>query len=276
MPPLSRTPSGDLSGSAGVSRVDVFALGWFPFVGDTSYSRPNMLVEEHVIDGATEAYARSVWLAKGPASDAHPLCVLLDGEFYLERVEALTVLAQATKAGRIPAMTYVFVSYVDAGARHVDLTCNDRYARFITNDVIGWARARVPSIRERDHVICGLSLSGLQSAYIALHHPSVFRYAVCQSGSFWWKPEQFAQMARALSPIPTRFWLSVGDEETEENVSHPPTGLFQEISQIAGVEQAAAVLADSGADVHVRQYRGGHEPAPWKDEFAAALEWLLR
>ncbi len=74
----------------------------------------------------------------------------------------------------------------------------------------------------------------------------------------------------------TRFWLSVGDEETDVNVSHPPTGLFQGISQITGVERARAVLEDNGGEVHCHRYRGGHTFEHWRAELSDALQWLLR
>jgi hypothetical protein len=79
-----------------------------------------------------------------------------------------------------------------------------------------------------------------------------------------------------LPPVKTRFWLSVGDEETDTNVSHPPTGLFQGISQIAGVERARAVLEENGGDVNCHRYPGGHAIESWRAELGDALAWLLR
>lgn len=56
---------------------------------------------------------------------------------------------------------------------------------------------------------------------------------------------------------------------------HPPTGLFQEISQIAGVEKAAHVLREVGGTVCYNQYHGGHSLQRWRDELRLALPWLL-
>ncbi len=36
---------------------------------------------------------------------------------------------------------------------------NEDYGRFIAQDVVGWARAEVPSLRVGGHLLCGLSLS---------------------------------------------------------------------------------------------------------------------
>jgi enterochelin esterase-like enzyme len=76
--------------------------------------------------------------------------------------------------------------------------------------------------------------------------------------------------------VKTRFWLSVGDEETDVNVTHPPTGIFQRISQIAGVERAHAVLEENGGEVNCHRFRGGHAFTPWRAELSEALPWLLR
>lgn len=136
------------------------------------------------------------------------------------------------------------------------------------------SRPRLAAVPER-HLICGLSLSALAAAHVALLYPSRFPAALCQSGSFWFEPEAFARLVRERPPTRTRFWLSVGDEETEASVRHPPTGLFQGISQIAGVERARAALEDGGAAVRFHRFRGGHTFAPWRAELGEALPWLL-
>ena len=82
-------------------------------------------------------------------------------------------------------------------------------------------------------------------------------------------------MARQHAPVRARFWLSVGDRETEVNVKHPPTGLLQEISQIAGVEKAAQILRDIGGDVYYHPYHSGHSLQSWREELSEALLWLL-
>jgi len=70
-------------------------------------------------------------------------------------------------------------------------------------------------------------------------------------------------------------WLSVGSEETATGVSHPPTGLFQRVSQIEGVKRAADRFEALGATVRYNMYSGGHAAAPWRAELAPALTWLV-
>ena len=227
------------------------------------------------IKSTEREYVRSAWLIEGPKTD-HSLCVLLDGEHYRDDVRALPIFSTLMQRGRIPRMTLVLVSHGDAVARHTDFACDPHFARFIAEDVVSRARARVPSLTAKRHLICGLSLSGLAAAHIALLYPTRFPAALCQSGSFWLAPDAFAELARQRPPVKTRFWLSVGDEETDEDVTHPPTGLFQGISQIAGVERARAALEENGGDVNCHRYPGGHSVEQWRAELGDALQWLLR
>ena len=227
------------------------------------------------ITSTEREYRRSAWLVEGPKTD-HSLCVLLDGEHYLDDVDALPIFSTLMQRGSIPPMTLVFVSHGGAAARHADYLCDPQFARFIAEDVVSRARERVPSLSAERHLICGLSLSGLAAAHAALLYPTRFPAALCQSGSFWWEPEAFAHLAQEHPPVGTRFWLSVGDEETDAGVSHPPTGLFQGMSQIEGVERARAVLEEHGADVNLHRYRGGHAYEHWRAELGDALPWLLR
>lgn len=218
-------------------------------------------------------YARTARVLARPS--AGRVCVFLDGEYYLERMEAAPLLEALMTDGEVPPMNLVFLESGGPGARHTDFLCNAQFARFVAGDVLGWTRETFPDLPDGQHLICGLSLSGLAAVHISLTYPVLFPAALAQSGSLWWEPGTFAAFVREQSPIDTRFWLSVGDEETETDVSHPPTGLHQAISQIEGVQRGAGVLADAGADVHVHRFNGGHDFAPWRAELGDALQWLL-
>jgi enterochelin esterase family protein len=234
-----------------------------------------VLADELTITSTEREYERSAWLIEGPQTD-HSLCVLLDGELYRDDVQALAILTTLMQCGTIPPMTVVLVSNGGAAARHADYVGDPEFARFVAEDVVSRARARVPSLTADRHVICGLSLSGLAAAHIALRYPRRFPAALCQSGSFWWEPDAFARLAQERPPVGTRFWLSVGDDETDAGVRHPPTGLYQGMSQIDGVDRARAVLEENGGDVHCHRYRGGHAFEHWRAELSDALPWLLR
>jgi enterochelin esterase family protein len=234
-----------------------------------------VIEEELTIESTGGDFVRSAWLVAGPTTD-HSLCVLLDGEHYRDGVEAAAIFDVLMQRGVIPPMTLLFVASGGGAARHADYVYNARFAEFIAEDVVSRARARVPSLSAEQHVICGMSLSGLAAAHIALLYPTRFPAALCQSGSFWLEPDAFARLAHERPPVATRFWLSVGDEETSTNVSHPPTGLVQVMSQIDGVELARAALERTGGDVSYHRFQGDHGFEPWRAELGDALQWLVR
>lgn len=256
-------------------------LGWvdWKMEGDRFLKKANprttIKLEEHTVTGAATGYSRLVRLQRGPADQPHRLCLILDGEHYWRDMDAAPVLNALCESGKIPQMTFAYVGHVSGAARQEDYTCNERYSRFIGEEVMLWLRKEVPMLQDHGHVVVGLSLSGLMAVYLAIQFPQQFGCCLSQSGSHWWKHEWFAKMAREHAPIASRFWLSVGDQETEVNVKHPLPGLFQEISQMAGVEKAAMILEEIGGTVHYHPYHGGHSIQPWREELDEALVWLL-
>lgn len=227
--------------------------------------------EKHTLTSVSGEFTRDVWVLDGPTDQAHPLCLFLDAELYLNNMQAAPILTGLMQSGALPPMTCVFVSHVNGAARHADYTWSESYTKFIGEDVVTWARARNAEIQAADNLICGLSLSALAGAYVALCYPQIFSYALCQSGSFWWLHGKEFTLPRTKS----KFWLSVGDKETSTNVSHPPSGLYQEISQIAGVEAMVMRLQNLGATVKHHPYHGAHAIEPWREELGPALQWLV-
>jgi enterochelin esterase family protein len=225
-------------------------------------------LEKHIVADATMGYSRTVWLQRGPTGRPQQLCLFLDGELYLSKMKAVPVLNELAARGTLPPMTFAFVSHQNMKAREEDYTCNDRFGRFIAERMVPWLERKVPDLRPGHHLIGGLSLSGLASAWLALQYPEHFPGCLCQSGSFWWNSEHFTRMAPQRAPVKNRFWLSVGDQETE--VDEPP-----EVSQIVGVNHALQVLRSLGGTVHYHEYHGDHDLKYWREELDQALHWLL-
>ena len=233
-----------------------------------------MKIEEHVVQSSCCEYSRHVWLLNDAEEKSQKLCVFLDAEYYLDHLHTPKVIEDLRRQDIIPPVTCVFVSHLDAEARHHDYACNDQYSDFIAHDISRWAKARVAGVSLSDNLICGLSLSGLASAYLALKYPRVFSRSLCQSGSFWWNQEWLAK-ARLNVNSGSRFWVSVGDQEAETDITHPPTGLYQGVSQFAGSARMAETFKEAGASVNYHIFAGGHEIRPWQEELPSALEWLL-
>ena len=234
-----------------------------------------MQLEEHIVTSRSGDYSRKVWLASGTTAGPRKLCVFLDAEYYLDKMDMLPTLLALQSDGRVPPLDFLFVSNVDSAARHADYTCNPRFTEFIARDVVDWAQTRNNEIAASENVICGLSLSGLASAYLSLTHPDLFPYSLCQSGSFWWNKEWLRGQARALSSEPVKLWISVGDKERDTGISYPPSGMRQDVSQVEAAEKMADELRTLENDLHYHLFSGGHELEPWKQEVPAALKWLI-
>lgn len=234
-----------------------------------------MKLEEHIVKSSSGEYSRKVWLLNGAKGATQKLCLFLDAEYYLNKMDAVPMLIDLQASGAIPLATCLFVSHVNGEARHADYTCNPSYARFIAEDIVHWAKERNEGISEYDNLICGLSLSGLESAYLTLTCPELFPYALCQSGSFWWNKEWLLGQAKSLSNKRSRLWISVGDQERESGVSHQPTGMRQEVSQVDATENIVEELKLLGYGVSYHLFSGGHDTVPWKEELPSALKWLI-
>jgi S-formylglutathione hydrolase FrmB len=85
---------------------------------------------------------------------------------------------------------------------------------------------------------------------------------------------RFAEDLPAATRPGPEFWICVGSRETQAGVSHPPSGLHQGLTQVAGCVSAAAALRRKGYGVSYREYDGGHDPGCWRDDLALALPWV--
>jgi enterochelin esterase family protein len=214
---------------------------------------------------------RKVWVERGERDDH--CCIFLDAELYIERVHAPEIVREMFGENNEPAATCIYLSFGESIDRHIDFACNEEFASFLAKDLCPW----IDSLTERtnDFVLCGLSLSGLAAAFAAHRYPQVFRRTLCQSPSAWWNDEWLTGQIQDPALDRSKCWISVGDRETEENVTHDPTGMVQKTSQISSVRRLALAMGSSGVDVRVNLIAGGHDPTCWAAELPSALRWLL-
>lgn len=92
--------------------------------------------EEAFVHGRGAARGRRVWVHDVTSSE--PAVIFLDGELYLEKVNALLVLKELHGISGVAPPRAVFVSNNGAAARHTDDTCNPDYASFLCDDVVPW------------------------------------------------------------------------------------------------------------------------------------------
>jgi enterochelin esterase-like enzyme len=236
-------------------------------------SAPNF--EEHQVSSAKHPFARKVWMQKSPFGNPRAAVIFLDGELFVMGVKAPEVVFDLQAAQSIPPVLAVYVTNESAAARHTDFTCNREYASFIAQEVLPWMFSRFPDISRKNVVISGLSLSGLCAAFVAVHFPDCFRAAICQSPSFWWEKERFKNALSPAGAVRPALWVSVGDKETDKGVSHAPSGMLQESTQIEACERTCAALSNHGYPVLYQTFNGGHDPQCWREDLKRAIPWAF-
>jgi len=230
--------------------------------------RKSMKLIKRSIPSPTLGRARTVWVEPGGAV-SRPLCIFLDGELYLKMAGAKRVVAKVRKEGLLTDRRCVFVSYGTGAERQADFVCNPRYSRFLVKELIP-AIMGTPKVPEGGHLLVGLSLSGLAAVFAAVRFPRVFPRTISQSPSAWWNREWLRRHAgRRLLPG-SRFWISVGSEETDTDVEHAPT-LHQETSQLDSSRRLAGALREKECKVRFSIFAGGHEMKCWEKELPEAI-----
>jgi enterochelin esterase family protein len=229
-------------------------------------------MDEEFVQSNVKPPGRRIWSVSPRLETPSALLVFLDAELYLERVLAVDAVRQLEERKLVPPVASVFVSSNGPAARHADYVCDEAYARFLVEDLLPFVTQRRPTAVFERVVLIGLSLSGLAAAHATLTTGS-FRAAICQSPSLWWERERFASAVPDAGSEPAAFWISVGDGETVTGVSHPPSGLSQDTSQLDACNRGADALRAAGYPVALRVFHGGHDPVCWRDDLARALPW---
>ncbi len=189
-------------------------------------------------------------------------------------MKSAAILHEAQAAGTLPLVTCVYLPNASAAGRQADYTCNAAFATFVAAELPHWIEREVGRFERL--FLCGLSLSALQAVFTALRHPGVFAGVLAQSPSAWWQDEWLAHALPTLSSSAQHFWLSVGTQELQTNVSHPPTPLVQTTSQLDSVRRLSAALKARGHDIRLHEYNGGHDPVCWAAELPQALAWVMQ
>lgn len=228
------------------------------------------MLDEAEIASPAFAAPREVWLQ--PSLGATRCCIFLDANLYLDRVEAAAVVNHVFPESGRPPLSCVYFSAPSAAARHEDFVCNDSFTDFLADELVPWIEQRT-TVHE-SYYLCGLSLSGLAAAYAALRRSDVFSGAICQSPSAWWNEEWLTQSLDRWPSSKTRLWLSVGNKEVQQGISHGPSNLFQGTTQLDSCRRLAEALRPRCAEVSYHEFAGGHDPRCWALDLAPALAWL--
>lgn len=233
----------------------------------------------HRIQSTHLENTRTLWVyppRKG--TPAGSLVVLLDGEFYREKMHAPKIVDSLD--GTAAEAWYVYVSMHSLEVRARECACHPPFAAFIVDELLPFLNEKHPVLAEVTHrVLVGLSFSALAAPHIVKEYPGIFQATICQSPSLWWNDSRLIKdYARLTSALPTRFHLDVGREETDvdgPNVKEEDPAMVQTVSQVDGTRQLRDLLLTRGHEVNYLEFDGGHDFAGWSRTLPAALRWAL-
>jgi enterochelin esterase-like enzyme len=238
--------------------------------------RAAMNVEEITFRSRHLENERRLWVQQ-PADDrpAEAICILLDGEYYVQRMAAPAIIAEVQAAPTVPPFATIYVSHIDGPTRWRESFCNEQFARFISEDLRLWAYQHFDLAGDKVPIFLGgLSLTGLAAAHVALVYPDVFAGILCQSASFWWSDNWIVNAFRRRGHVPATFRLACGRQETTEYVEHGPA-LIQRTSQLACNRLLRDALLEAGCSVSYDEFDGGHDIASWQTDLPKAIAALL-
>lgn len=221
---------------------------------------------------------RNVWIystGEGAHPASRPLAVLLDGQFWSQKMPIWEPLMQQTAQGKLPAAVYVLIEVIDSQQRGRELTCNPDFWQAVQEELLPDIARRAPHTQDpAKTVVAGQSFGGLSSLYAGLNWPQRFGCVLAQSGSFWWPrrdmlqgdavpddacwlPKQVAQGLGKNSPL--KIFMEAGRHE----------GLIHKVN-----DSLVNIFRHTDHQVHYRVVEGGHDALCWRGGLLDGLEAL--
>ena len=235
---------------------------------------PRGTTELHRVRSEILGNERRVWVSTPPGYDPrepHGLLVAFDGWAYVNLVPTPAILDNLLAAGRIPPLVAILPDSLDQETRSLELPCHEPFLRFLTDELLPWAREGWGIRAGRDRtIVTGSSFGGLAAVFAAFERPDVFGTAISQSGSFGWGAEGGREHEWLTNRIeqrgrrPVSFWLTIGLLEDSERPGGGPSGLESN-------RRLHDVLLGKGYDVDYSEYAGGHDYVCWRGSLADAL-----
>jgi predicted alpha/beta superfamily hydrolase len=188
------------------------------------------------------------------------------------------------EAGEIPPIIIVAVANAGddriaeytptAEPRHPEGGNGAQYAKFLMKEVKPFIDKTYRTLPDKPNTgVCGSSLGGLISLYIASEYPDEVGLCGSVSPSLWWDDRQMIRsiQADARWTKSCKIWLDMGTAETVEKKGDGPT---------AGSRALSAVLIGAGRkperDYKYLEVRGGeHNEPAWAKRFDKILLFLF-
>jgi len=196
--------------------------------------------------------------------------VLTDGDEYINILSGTTVLDNLIADEKILPIVTIFIDSTET--RIKELKCNDNFADIIVKEIIPWVRDNYNiSSKADESVIGGYSLGGLTAAYLGLKHSEIFGNVLSESGSYWYKPENYKDNEiecwlgnefKVIDKLPLKVYLNVGVLEDKETMLDTHI-IFKDI------------LTEKGYKVEFEYFNSGHDFLCWGETLANGLISLI-
>lgn len=157
-----------------------------------------------------------VYVPEGVTADDLPTIYLTDGQWYIEPGGMVSVLDEEIEAQNIEPVVAVFIDSrnpddLRENRRNQEFMCNQRYADFVTSELIPAISANYPVSNDRaDRVIAGLSFGGLNAACFGLMAPASFAGIGMQSPASDRHLEVISELYADNDARPVKMFFSVG------------------------------------------------------------------
>lgn len=199
------------------------------------------------------------------SNEEYRLVILNDGNYYVNWLYAQNVCDNLLGQEEIYPIVVVFIS--STGSRMKELTLNNDYVRFLTDEIIPFVRSKYNvTNKPQNTLVGGFSLGGLTAAYCGIQRPDIFGNVLSQSGSLFWKHEDKSEWLVYQydnnDKLALRFFITYG---TLENSPKAGPTLIQSNKKLI------QVLQDKGYEVKCLEFKSGHDYLNWGETFAEGL-----
>jgi enterochelin esterase-like enzyme len=242
-------------------------------------SPPGRLVQ-HTATSTQLGHSHALTMYVPPGYDAAqlhdlPLLIFFDGGSYLRDENTPRLLDALIGARAIRPLLALFVHDDDPSQRADELPCNPRFAAFVAEELLPFARAHYRVTSDAAHIgLAGASFGGLASSFIALTYPERFGKVLSQSGSFWWS---FAPDSPHFDGVDEAGWLRrrFAERPPSHTQFYLSAGMFEGSPEGNGVLEETRRQRDAlralGYTVAYQEFAGGHDHLAWRATLPDAL-----
>lgn len=199
-------------------------------------------------------------------NEPYNLLVLTDGFEYINWLSAQTVLDNLIESKKIPPTVGVFIA--SNSDRYEELTCNENFSNFISQELMGFIYKNYNVSKEpQKNIIGGVSLGGLMASFIAFKNPNIFGNVLSQSGSYWYEEQWLTKEFEKVDKLPINFYLNAGVLEDHPYDDEP---IMMEV-----INNMRDVLLSKGYNVKYENFYSGHDYLSWGETLATGLIALI-